>query len=37
MHNFMAKFQKILEICKQYTGNQANGKKSSRFEALSMS
>lgn len=23
----MAKFQKILEICKQYTGNQVNGKR----------
>ncbi|ERT60055.1 hypothetical protein HMPREF1254_0256 [Prevotella sp. BV3P1] len=24
MHNLMAKFQKILEICKQYAGNQVN-------------
>ena len=23
----MAKFKKILEICKQYAGNQVNGKR----------
>ena len=27
MHNLMAKFKKILEICKQYAGNQINGKR----------
>lgn len=26
MHNFIAKFRKILEICKQYAGNQVNEK-----------
>ena len=24
MHNFIAKFRKILEICKQFAGNQVN-------------
>ena len=27
MHNLMAKFKKILEICKQYAGNQVGGKR----------
>lgn len=27
MHNFIAKFRKILEICKQCAGNQVNDKR----------
>ncbi len=27
MHNLMAKFKKILEICKQCAGNQVGGKR----------
>lgn len=38
MHNLMAKFKKILENSKQYTGNQVSGKrKVPRFGALFMS